>query len=112
MPITKSAIKKLYQDKKRTAVNRIVKVGYKGVVKKFRKQPKKEQLAQVFEALDRAAKKRVIHPNKAARLKSRLSRLITGSTSVKQPKVLTAKSAKKGKTAAKTSKKASKKKSL
>ncbi len=83
MPITKSAIKKLRQDKKRTIVNRAVKDGYKVLVKKFRKQPKSEQLAGVYEALDRAAKKHVIHPNRAARLKSRLSKLVRTGTETK-----------------------------
>lgn len=41
-----------------------------------RKKPTKKNLGSVFSELDRAAKKHVIHKNKAARLKSRLSKLV------------------------------------
>lgn len=36
----------------------------------------KKTLSQVFSALDKAAKKNIIHKNKAARKKSRLSKLL------------------------------------
>lgn len=104
MPITKSAIKKLRQDKKRTRVNRTVRQSVKDAIKAFRKNPKGEQLERVYEMLDRAAKKRVIHQNKASRLKSRLSKLIGTGTRAKS----TAASAAKKKTA-KPTKKAAKK---
>jgi len=42
----------------------------------MRKQPTKKSLALVFSALDKAAKTGVIHKNKAARLKARLSKLL------------------------------------
>lgn len=45
-------------------------------VKKARRSPTKKTLSAAYRALDKAAKKRHIHPNKAARLKSRLAKRV------------------------------------
>lgn len=79
MPIIKSAIKKMRKDKKRTAHNKEIEVSLKGLIKNFRREPSKKDLGKVFSALDKAAKTNLIHFNKSARLKSRLSKLITTS---------------------------------
>lgn len=42
----------------------------------MRKKPTVKTLESLFSALDKAVKGRVIHKNKAARLKSRLSKLM------------------------------------
>ncbi|MDP2632469.1 MAG: 30S ribosomal protein S20 [Candidatus Curtissbacteria bacterium] len=76
MPVIKQAIKKVRQDKRKTAMNLKVKKAYKAAVLAFRKKPSAEGLRSVFKALDRAAKTNVIHANKSARLKSRLSKLL------------------------------------
>jgi len=76
MPITKSAKKKLRQDKKRTQQNLLVKKIVRTAILTFKRKPTPAALAKVTSALDMAAKKKVIHANKAARLKSRLSKLI------------------------------------
>lgn len=76
MPIIKSAIKKLRADKKRQQVNKAIKSKAINLISIFRKEKKAEGLAAVFSAIDRAAKKRVFHPKKADRLKSRLSKLL------------------------------------
>jgi small subunit ribosomal protein S20 len=55
-------------------VNNRIRRQLKDAVKKARQKPTKKILSEAFRVLDRAAKKRVIHPNKAARLKSRLSK--------------------------------------
>ena len=67
------------QDKKRTEHNKIVKDSLKGLIKNMRREPKADQLTKVQSALDRAVKVNIIHKNQAARLKSRLSHLITSS---------------------------------
>lgn len=77
MPIIKSAIKKLRKDKVRTARNRVRAANVKSLIKKARQAKTPAALSEVFSALDKAAKVKLIHPNKAARLKSRLSKLIT-----------------------------------
>lgn len=76
MPIIKSAKKKLRQDKKRTQQNLLVKKIVKTTILTFKRKPTPSALAKVSSALDMAAKKKVIHANKAARLKSRLSKLV------------------------------------
>lgn len=73
MPLIKSAIKKVRKDKVRTARNRKREQGLKSLIKKSRISKSSKDLQAVFSALDKAAKVKLIHPNKAARLKSRLS---------------------------------------
>ncbi|MEK7622886.1 MAG: 30S ribosomal protein S20 [Patescibacteria group bacterium] len=76
MPILKSALKKLRQDKKRTLVNKPYRVRMREAVKKMRLTKTKKALQLAFAALDKAAKRKVIHQNQAARLKSRLNKLV------------------------------------
>lgn len=76
MPIIKSAIKKVRKDKVRTARNLRREETVKKLLKVARKNPAAKNLSAVFSALDKAAKVKLIHKNKAARLKSRLSRLV------------------------------------
>lgn len=75
MPVIKSSAKALRRDKRRTLVNKKVKKNLKKILKKVRQNPAKENLRQAASALDRAAKNKIIHKNKANRLKSRLSSL-------------------------------------
>lgn len=75
MPVTKSAKKALRKDRRRTLINRRIRRQLKEALKETRANPTKKLLAQAASILDRAAKKRVIHPNKAARLKSGLAKL-------------------------------------
>lgn len=42
----------------------------------MRQKPSAKSLTEAFQKLDRAAKSHVIHKNKAARLKARLSKLL------------------------------------
>ena len=76
MPVTKSAAKALRRDRRRTIINKKIKRAYKETVRAVRKNPTAETLKKAYSQLDRAAKKKVIHKNKAARLKSRLSKLL------------------------------------
>lgn len=74
MPIIKSAIKKMRKDRVRTARNKKREIALKALIKKARLENSAANLKAVFSALDKAAKVYLIHPNKAARLKSRLSK--------------------------------------
>ena len=76
MPITKQAIKKLRHDRKRTIETKRVHAALQKLIKSMRKHPTQKSLAKVFAALDKAAKTHAIHKNKAARLKSRLAKLL------------------------------------
>lgn len=92
MPVTKQAIKKVRQDKRKTIYNKRKKKTYKETIKDYLKNPTASGLKKVFTAVDRAAKTNVIHKNKASRLKSRLSKKL-GAKSKKA--VPTAKKSKK-----------------
>lgn len=74
MPIIKSAIKKVRKDKTRTARNKKREVNLKSLIKKSRTNKSSKDLQAAYSALDKAVKVKLIHPNKAARLKSRLSK--------------------------------------
>lgn len=76
MPIIKSAIKKVRKDKTRSARNQKRAQALKDLIKKARASKTAKNLEAVFSALDKAAKVKLIHPNKAARLKSRLSKAV------------------------------------
>ncbi len=80
MPIIKSAIKKVRKDKTRTARNQKRALNLKSLIKKSRVSKSAKDLQAAFSALDKAAKVKLIHPNKAARLKSRLSKGISQPT--------------------------------
>ncbi len=74
MPIIKSAIKKVRKDKTRTARNQKRKAVLKALLKKAKTTKGTKDIQAAFSALDKAAKVKLIHPNKAARLKSRLTK--------------------------------------
>jgi small subunit ribosomal protein S20 len=81
MPRRKTSIKKTRADKKKHLRNLRVEKELKKVIKKFLSllaekniNEAKTFLAKVFSKLDKAAKKRIIHPNAAQRKKSRLAK--------------------------------------
>lgn len=76
MPITKQAAKKLRRDRTIQIRNARVRRNVREAVKDVRKHPTQKTLSKVSKILDKAAKSHVVHKNKAARLKSRLSKLL------------------------------------
>jgi small subunit ribosomal protein S20 len=109
MPVLKHARKKLRQDKKRTLRNKRVRELYKSFVKKAKANPTPEALAQAFSSIDKAAKQNIIHENKAARLKSSLTKGSGGAEGSKEPKEAKTGSPKKVSVTKKAAKKATKK---
>jgi small subunit ribosomal protein S20 len=83
MPITSSATKALRRDRHRTKTNRVIRTRLKTIVDQTLESKDPNLLPNAYSLIDRAAKKKVIHPNKAARLKSRLSQE-TQSTALPQ----------------------------
>ena len=86
MPITSSAIKSLKKSKKNAERNASFKKKMKDAVKALQKyvgsadaKAKKvqEMASETVSIVDRAAKKNLIHKNKAARKKSQISKLIS-----------------------------------
>ena len=81
MPRIKSAKKRMRQAKTHAALNRTQRSKLRTVIKKVRAAAAGEAASAYAEAvkiLDRAGRKRLIHPNAAARQKSRLAKLVAG----------------------------------
>ncbi len=74
LPNIKAAIKWQRQTERRTLRNLDLKTRLKTLFKKAKATP--EQASPVEAQFDKAARKGIIHPNKAARDKSRLTKLI------------------------------------
>lgn len=74
MPITTSAKKAFRRDKRRTIVNRRIKNKMKLAIKAAKTSGGKKLISRSYSAIDQAAKKNLIHKNKAARLKSQISK--------------------------------------
>ncbi|KKU92316.1 MAG: 30S ribosomal protein S20 [Microgenomates group bacterium GW2011_GWA1_48_10] len=79
MPVIKSAIKKLRQSLARTERNRSVKRQIKEKIAQFKVKPTVKTFASLSSSLDKAAKSNLFHPNKSARLKSRLSKFLVAN---------------------------------
>lgn len=74
MPVIKSAKKKLRKDKKSQKRNTLTRNAMENAVKAARKNPAGEKIKQAYSLVDKAAKLKIIHKNKAARIKSSLSK--------------------------------------
>ena len=92
MPHTQSAKKALRQNLKRRAANRATKKTVKTQVKKFlgaltvsggTAEQRQAEYNAAAAKLDKAAKKRVIHPNAASRKKSQLARRLNAAAAAK-----------------------------
>lgn len=85
MPRSQSAKKRLRQTKTRTAGNKSQRTRLRTAIKAVRQAGTAEERAAAYRAaerlLDRAGRKRLIHPNLAARQKSRLARLVQAGPS-------------------------------
>lgn len=87
MPRRKAAVKRMRVDKRKHLRNLKVKNELKKAIKKFQSlltaknvSEAKTFLKKVFSLFDKAAKKRIVHPNTASRKKSRLSRRLLKTT--------------------------------
>lgn len=84
MPVTKSAKKKLRQDKKRTLENKKLRERLSNLVKKAKKTKTEKTIIDAVRVADLASKKNIIHKNKAARIKSQLSKLVKQKSPTKK----------------------------
>ena len=92
MPHTKSAKKNLRKSEKRRVRNKAVKRTVKTYCKRVltavsegTPEQLKTELIQAIKKIDKAAAKRVIHPNMAARKKSQLARLVNEKLAAPKP---------------------------
>lgn len=105
MPLLKHAKKKLRQDKVRTIRNKKLKDSFKKLVKSARTEKTAEALSKAFSSVDKAVKHKIMHKNKAARMKAALTKVIEGKSTTQD--VVKKKVAKKGATKKATAKKKS-----
>jgi small subunit ribosomal protein S20 len=80
MANTKSAAKRSRQSLARAGQNRGVRARLRSLQKRARgtAKPDAEQIRALISALDKAAKRGIIHPNAAGRRKARLNALLIG----------------------------------
>jgi small subunit ribosomal protein S20 len=92
MPHTRSAAKYLRKTEKRRLRNRAVKKAIKTQIKKFMDVAKagnveelQKELVVTAKKLDKAAAKRAVHPNMAARKKGQLAKLVNAKANKPAP---------------------------
>lgn len=77
MPILRNAKKALRSSKRKAVVNSRVRTGMRNAITAVNTTATQETVSKAFSKIDLAVKNNLIHKNKAARLKSQLSRLVT-----------------------------------
>jgi small subunit ribosomal protein S20 len=87
MPVIKSARKKLRKDKKIEDRNSKARILLSKAVKIAVKNPAANNVKLAVKLADKAAKNKLIHKNKAGRIKSRLSKLIKPLGTKAKPKL-------------------------
>lgn len=75
MPVIKSAIKKLRQDRKREKQNDALRDSVVAAVRSAKKTKTSSSVKNAISIIDKASKNRLLHKNKASRMKSSLSKL-------------------------------------
>ncbi len=122
MPIIKQAIKRVKQDKGRTARNKHYKHHMKSMIRLMLDTVRQKEggkavklMPKVISSIDTCAKKNLIHKNNAARKKARLQKALSrlqkgGGEKTEKKEVIETKKTSKKKTAPKTKKKTAKKK--
>lgn len=76
MPVTKTAKRALRSSAKKALVNTKLRSSFEIAVRKAEKSKSKSDVKKAVSLSDKARKKGLIHKNKAARLKSRLTKLV------------------------------------
>lgn len=72
MPVTKTAKRALRVSKRKYSVNSKLRSKLEASIRAAKKSGKKDDISEAVSNTDKAAKKHIIHKNKAARIKSRL----------------------------------------
>jgi len=75
MPVTKTAKRALRGSKRKESVNKIILSRLEIAIKSAKKVKSKKAVNKATSLTDRASKTNTIHKNKAARIKSQLSKL-------------------------------------
>jgi ribosomal protein S20 len=81
MPVTKTAKRALRSSKNKESVNKLIVSKLEAAIRLASKSKNVEKIKKAFSLTDKASKKKVIHKNKAARIKSSLARLLSKTAS-------------------------------
>jgi small subunit ribosomal protein S20 len=76
MPVTKTAKRALKGSLKKRLTNALIIAKLEAAIRFAQKGNAKEKILKAISLADQAAKKKVIHKNKAARIKSKLAKLM------------------------------------
>lgn len=76
MPLLQNAKKALRSSKRKAEVNQTLKSKTRTLIKKAKLEPTAEKISAAFSTIDKSVKKNLMHKNKAARVKSGLSKLV------------------------------------
>lgn len=93
MPVTKTAKRALRSSERKGQVNKLIKTGLEVAIRKAKKTKTSENVIYAISKVDSAKKKNLLHKNRAARIKSQLSKL--AKISVKKSPKKTSKATKK-----------------
>lgn len=83
MPLTKTSKRALRGSKRKESVNKVIINSLETAVRAAKKARSTEKIIKAMSLADKSAKKHAIHKNKAARIKSQLSKLLPKKTSKK-----------------------------
>ncbi len=79
MPVTKTAKRALRASLRKLEVNKLIRANLEVALRLAKRSKKGMKIQKAISLADKAAKKKVIHKNKAARIKSTLSKLLSTS---------------------------------
>ena len=80
MPVTTTAKRALRGSKKKASINKVILGKLEIAIRVAQKGKAVDKVNKAMSFADRAAKNKVIHKNKAARIKSQLSKLLVKTT--------------------------------
>lgn len=83
MPLTKTSKRALRGSKRKQSVNKVIISSLETAIRAAKKARSTEKITKAMSLADKSAKKHAIHKNKAARIKSQLSKLLPKKTSKK-----------------------------
>lgn len=86
MPVTKTAKRALRGSRAKEIVNKLITSNLEAAIRQAKKSLNAAKITKAISLSDRAAKSKVIHKNKAARIKSQLSKLTTKKSEPKAAK--------------------------
>jgi small subunit ribosomal protein S20 len=86
MPVTKTAKRALRGSRAKEIINKLTISKLEAAVRQARNTKNEEKILKAVSLADRAAKRKVIHKNKAARIKSQMAKLMPKKTAPKTAK--------------------------